>query len=72
MPMLSVEKRVRVPAKSASQRSIVSSRASNGTRFQRAHEPQITQSRPCDASNASRRPIGSVSSTSLAPRFLVQ
>ena len=70
--MLSVEKRTRVSRKIRSHASTASQRSSSGVRFQRSHFRHTTQSRPRASSNASRRPTGKVSTTSLVPRGLVQ
>ena len=70
--MCSVEVRIRVSRNSFSQVSTASQRSSSGVRFQRSHFRHTTQSRPLAASKARRRPTGKASTTSLAPRGLVQ
>ena len=70
--MLSVEARMGVSRKIRSHVSIASQRSSSGVRFHRRHLLHTTHSRPFAGSNASRRPTGNSSTTSLEGRGFLQ
>ena len=65
--MCSVDTRSLVPRNSRSHSSIASHRSSSGVRIHRSHPRQTTHNRPFSLSNASRRPTGNRSITSLVP-----